>query len=288
MLPEHFSMRSSHFIRLFFVSFFFAAFIFSDTGLKAQQPPSGIDRQQTFTARLMNLEAAASETFRYNASLHNGAAETRLYQLSADIPAGWLLAFKTDGSQVSSINLEAGRTQDITIEINASLNAEPGKFNIPVKAVSSSDTLTLNLEAVVKGSYKLELSTPTGRLSDEVTSGRNTQIHLVVRNAGTIPLKEITLSAQAPSKWEASFEPTKVTELEPGKTAEVIATLKVPDKTIAGDYQTTFSAKETNANADAVFRMTVKTSLLSGWIGILIILLAGALIYYLIRKYGRR
>ncbi|MGN6353632.1 MAG: COG1470 family protein, partial [Parafilimonas sp.] len=113
-------------------------------------------------------------------------------------------------------------------------------------------------------------------------------IHLVVTNTGTIPLKEIDLSAQTPAKWQASFEPSKIAQVEPGKTADVTATLIVPDKTIAGDYVTVFTAKNSNASSDATFRMTVKTSILSGWIGIIVILLAVFLVYRLISKYGRR
>ncbi|GAB3027010.1 hypothetical protein GCM10027051_34820 [Niabella terrae] len=255
---------------------------------RAQSGTPGIDNQQTLTAKLINLEAASTETFRYNASLHNGAATVRLYQLSAGLPEGWMAAFKVDGSQVTSLNLDPGKTQDIVIEINASADAKPGKFQIPVKAVSQDNSLTLNLEAVVKGTYKLELTTPTGRLSDDVTSGSDRKIQLEVRNTGTIALKDITLSGQAPSKWESSFEPAKIAQLDPGKTTAVTATLTVPDKTIAGDYEAKFTAKNANANSDTTFRITVKTSLLSGWIGILVILLAVALVYYLIRKYGRR
>jgi uncharacterized membrane protein len=96
------------------------------------------------------------------------------------------------------------------------------------------------------------------------------------------------LSAEAPLKWTATFEPSKLERLEPGKTQDVKATLTVPDKTIAGDYVTKFTVRNNSANADATFRMTVTTSLLSGWIGILIILLALGIVYYLIRKYGRR
>lgn len=252
------------------------------------QQPTGIDGKSTFTARLMNIEAAANETFRYNTSLHNGAAEQRIYELKADLPIGWMIAYKVEGSQVTSLNLEAGKTQDISIEINATSSTKPDKYKIPIKAISNTDTLLLNLEAVVKGSYSIELTTPSGRLSDEITSGSHKEIQLTVKNSGTLPLNEVELSAQAPSKWEATFEPSKIKELEPGKTVDVTATLKVPDKTIAGDYVTTFSVKNANANAQVTFRMIVKTSILSGWIGILVILIAIGLVYYLIRKYGRR
>jgi uncharacterized membrane protein len=184
--------------------------------------------------------------------------------------------------------MDAGKTQDIAIEINPTTTADPKKYAIPIKAVSSAETLPLNLEAVVKGSYGMTLSTPTGRLSDEVTSGSEKEIQLVIQNTGTLPLKDLQITSQLPTGWESSFDPANIKQLEPGKTINVKATLKVPDKTIAGDYAANFTATNSNTNAPVAFRLMVKTSLLSGWIGVLIILLAIGIVYYLIRKYGRR
>jgi uncharacterized membrane protein len=236
----------------------------------------------------MNIEAATNETFRYNATLHNGSAKTVVYDLTTAMPEGWMIAYKVDGNRVTSLNLDGAKTQDISIEINAAINAKPDKYKIRVKASSAIDTLALDLEAVVKGSYSLELTTPTGRLSDEVTSGSQREIHLVAKNTGTLPLNDIELSSQLPSKWECNFEPAKIQQLDAGKTVDIIAKLNVPDKTIAGDYASTFTIRNANSNAQAAFRIIVKTSLLSGWLGILVILLAAGLVYYLIRKYGRR
>lgn len=261
---------------------FLSALVFNPGFSFSQSPGSA------FTARLMNLEAAVSETFRYNATLHNEARQAKIYELKSEAPIGWNVAFKVEGSQVASFRLDSNRTQDISIEVIPSPTAKPGKYRIPLKAISGTDTAALTIEAVVKGSYAVELTTPTGRLSDEVTEGSSTQLHLVVRNAGTIALDNLELSAQAPSQWEASFEPSKISRLEAGKTIDVTVNLKVPDKTIAGDYVSNFSVKNPNANASAAFRITVKTSFLSGWIGLLVILLAIGIIYYLIRKYGRR
>ena len=69
---------------------------------------------------------------------------------------------------------------------------------------------------------------------------------------------------------------------------DVVVKLTVPEKTIAGDYVTTVTARNNTSNAQLAFRMTVRTSILSGWIGILIILAAITLVFFLIRKYGRR
>jgi uncharacterized membrane protein len=272
--------RSFAFLLLFLTSAF--------ASQAQQQPVTWPAGKSGFIAKLINIEAATSETFRYSTTLHNGSASARIYEFKTDLPFGWTIAYKVDGSQVTSINMDAGKTQDIAIEINATATASPKKYKVPIKAVSGSDTLSLNLEAVVKGSYSLALSTPTGRLSDEVTSGSQKELQLTVKNTGTLPLNDLQVTAQLPTGWESAFEPASIKQLEAGKTIDVKATVKVPDKTIAGDYAANFTATNSNTNSQIAFRLAVKTSLLSGWIGVLVILLAVGIVYYLIRKYGRR
>ncbi|MBE9600791.1 NEW3 domain-containing protein [Pedobacter sp. MC2016-24] len=267
--------------------FFLVIFVFSLT-VRAQNPVINIDGKSSFTAKLLNIEGATSETFRYNATLHNGSAKAAVFEFKTNLPIGWMISYKVDGSQVTSLNLDPGASRDVAVEVNATASTSPGKYSLPVKAMSNADTLSLNLEAVVKGSYGLTLSTPSGKLSEELTSGSHKEIHLDIKNSGTLRLNDIDLSAQLPASWEATFEPAKIKQLEPGKSMAVTAKIKVPDKTIAGDYAATFTATNSNANSPAAFRMVVTTSLLSGWIGILVILLAVTLVYYLIRKYGRR
>ncbi|UYQ95772.1 NEW3 domain-containing protein [Chitinophaga horti] len=242
----------------------------------------------SFTARLMNLEATSKETFRFSATLHNAAPRPVIYNFSAAAPSGWNLMFRVDGMQVTSFRADSGRTQEVSIELTPAPEAKPGKYTVPVHAVSNTDTLLLQLEAVVKGAYAMELTTPNGLLSGEITEGSRKAIHLTVKNTGTLPLDAVEVSAQAPSKWDATFEPAKIERIEPGKSVDVVANLNVPDKTIAGDYVTTFTARNNSVNASAMFRMTVTTSLLAGWIGVVIILAAIAIIYLLIKKYGRR
>ncbi len=76
--------------------------------------------------------------------------------------------------------------------------------------------------------------------------------------------------------------------LEPGNNAQVFATIKADKKAIAGDYVTNIEAKTPEASSKAAFRISVKTPMLLGWIGILIILGALGSVYYLFQKYGRR
>ncbi len=256
--------------------------------LPAHAQQKETQRKSSFTARLINIEAAVKDPFRFSTSLHNGSGQSQIYELRVEAPKGWMALFRTEGTQVAALKLDSGKTQEITLELTASPSTKPGKYTVPLSAVSNNDSLRLELEAVVKGNYSLELTTPTGRLSDDITEGRSKKIQLLVKNTGTLPLNDLEFSSQTPTQWSATYDPAKIERLDPGDAREVTATLSVPDKTIAGDYISTFTAKDSNTSSNAVFRMTVKTSLLSGWIGILVILAALWVVYYLIRKYGRR
>ncbi|GGF39878.1 COG1470 family protein [Echinicola rosea] len=249
----------------------------------AQAPESG----SSLTARLINLEAPVSETFRYQATLKNGASTSAKYTLDGRAPDGWRVRFKVSGKQVTSLQVDPKKSESIAIEVTPAHGAAPGKYDVPVHAVGS-DSLSLNLEAVVEGDYEIMLTTPSGRLSGEVTEGKNKQVNLQVKNTGSLPLGDVSLSSRTPPKWEATFSPSTIEQLDPGKSVDVVATVTVPEKTLPGDYVNKFTAKTAETNSEASYRMTVTTSLLSGWVGILVILVAIGLVYYLIRKFGRR
>lgn len=244
--------------------------------------------KSSFEARLINIEAPSNEPFRYTTTLTNGSAQPVNYSFDAQLPEGWQISYRAEGSLVTSLLMQPNKVQEIGIEISCPVTAKPDKYKILLRAISPADTLQLALEAVVKGSYALELTTASGRLSDEVVSGSSKEILLKVKNTGTLPLNTLELTSQLPGRWEASFDPSTIKQLEAGKSIDVKVNLKVPDKTIAGDYAAKFEIKSAQSNADISFRMIVKTSLLSGWIGMLVIVLAIGLVYFLIRKYGRR
>ena len=241
-----------------------------------------------FKVRLINLEAPSTEVFRYNGSITNPSGQEKIYELQSSLPPGWSVAYKTEGMQVTSINVEPHTSKEISIEITPSYTADIKKHIIPVKAITQGDTAVVKLESVIKGTYKMEISTQNQVLSGNTTTGSKKEIFLTIKNTGSMPLENIELTTQLPSKWESSFEIDKIDKLEPGKTKDVKVNIKVPDKTIAGDYMVNVSAKNSNLESSLAYRMEVKTSLLTGWLGMLLIILAIGFIYILIRKYGRR
>ncbi|NJX14837.1 NEW3 domain-containing protein [Tamlana crocina] len=249
---------------------------------------SGTDNKSSFSSDLINIESSADQVFRFTGTLQNNTSADQIYELSAKLPEGWRTVFKAKGKQITSIKVDSGKRETINLEFYPSHQANPKKYEIPVTAESEEESLNLDLEAVVSGAYALEITTPSGRLSDKITEGEKKDIQLVVKNTASLKLTDIDLSSKTPPKWSVVFSPSEIESLSPGETKQVTATVTVPDKTIAGDYMATFTAKNASTKDQAVFRVSVVTSLTSGLLGTVIIIIAIVVVYILIRKYGRR
>lgn len=241
-----------------------------------------------FTCEQINMQGNSKSTFTYNAVLKNQTSEEQLYALMADAPRGWIVNFKPDYKQATSVNVAANATKNVTIEVTPPTTVAAGTYKIPLRASTSSTSAELTIEAVVTGTYTIELTTPKGLLSTSLTAGENKKIELDVKNTGSAELKDVKLSATSPVDWSVTFEPTQIERLNAGESMRVIATVKASSKAIVGDYMTRMEAKNPEATATAEFRISVKASLLAGWLGFLIIIAALGGIYFLFRKYGRR
>ncbi len=241
-----------------------------------------------FTCKQANMEGHAKSTFNFNAELDNQTGEKQLYSLRANAPRGWSVMFKPNHKQATAVEVEPNKKANITIDVKPPHNIQAGTYKIPVRATTRATTADLELEVVITGSFDLNLTTPTGLLSSSVTAGSTKKIELLIVNTGSSTLDNIRLSASKPKNWEVSFEPDTVNHLEPGGKAIVNASIKADDKAIPGDYVVNLTAQTPEATSKSTFRILVKTPLLWGWLGILVIAVALGGVYYLFQKYGRR
>jgi uncharacterized membrane protein len=251
-----------------------------------------VSQQGTFKTELTtdqpNMAGAANSTFTFNTKLRNSTDAAQAYALNAGTPPGWKVSFKAGYKQVSSVNVEPGHTQDISVEVDPPDETPAGNYKIPVTASTGGTSAEVPLEVNITGSYGLQLTTPTGLLSTNATAGGNKQLELVFRNTGSADLRNIELLSAVPPNWNVSFDPKKIDNLSAGQSAQVAATITPDDKAIVGDYMANLTAKTPEASSLAPLRVSVETSLLWSWAGILIILLALSSVYFLFRKYGRR
>jgi uncharacterized membrane protein len=234
------------------------------------------------------MQGNANSSFTFNTDLKNRTPDKQLYALMAEAPRGWNVSFKSSYQPLTSINIEANVSQPIIIDIKPPDRIEAGTYKIPVIAATNTTSATLVLEVVITGSYNIELTTPTGLLSTSITAGDMKRVELQINNTGSSELTDINLTFSAPLNWDVTFDPKKVDKLQPGKVAQVFATIKADRKAIAGDYVTTIESKTPEVSSKISFRISVETPMLWGWVGVLIIIVALGSVYYLFRKYGRR
>ena len=242
-----------------------------------------------FTSDQPNMEGNSNSSFTFNVNLKNRTAEKQMYALMANAPRGWNVTFKSNYQQVTSVIAEPNNTMPLTIEIKPPENCEAGKYRIPVSASTYSTSANLDLEVVIKGTFSMLLSTPTGLVSGTITAGKQKQVELVIHNTGSAELKDINLvSTSSPIRWEVTFNPNIIKSITPGNSVAVNAVIKADKKAIPGDYVTNIESRTPETTSRLTYRMSVETPLLLGWIGIIIIIIALGTVYYLFRKYGRR
>ncbi|MGC8803257.1 MAG: NEW3 domain-containing protein [Bacteroidales bacterium] len=172
----------------------------------------GTSRSELST-NIPSMEGHSGSTFTFNVDLRNRSGDRQVYVLSSEAPRGWEVVFKSAGKYISSINVESGNTEKLTVEVNPPDNVPAGKYNIPLYASTSTNSASLVLTATITGSYKIELTTPTGLLSTSVPVGGEKKIELWVKNTGSSTLADISMEYTAPPGWEVSFEPKKLQKL---------------------------------------------------------------------------
>src|SRR6185312_9623054 len=152
-----------------------------------------VSQQGTFKTELTtdqaNLVGAANTTFTFNAKLRNSTDATQAYALTASAPPGWKVSFKSSYKEVSSVSIDPGHTQPITIGIDPPDETPAGTYKIPVTASTGATSADLTLEVGITGSYGLEVTTPTGLLSTSATAGDYRKLELVVKNTGSADLR---------------------------------------------------------------------------------------------------
>lgn len=271
----------------------FELFAETDSGREYLLPLSvRVTEQGVFRTEMQvdqaNMEGYADSDFNYNFTLNNQTAQEQNYALSSAAPPGWDVRFRVGGNYATSVALGSNESENISVQVTPPDQTEADTSQIVIRATSGSTSARDTLEAVIKGKYGLNLTTPSSRLSTGITAGGKQTIELLLENSGTVPLRDISLDASAPAEWKVDFESDEITRLDPGETTTVDATITASSKAIAGDYRLQIDASTPEASSEATFRVTVSKSIAWGSAGIIIILLVTGGIAYLFKKYGRR
>lgn len=235
------------------------------------------------------LQGPAGATYRFDLQLANDTPRDAIFDLQGAGPAGWQVTVKPAGEELAtSVEVEAGGTASLSVEVDPPDGAEAGIYPILIQASGAGVVAESKLAVRIIGNYGLTLTTPDERLNADVAAGAPTEVPLLVVNDGTAPLREVELSATNPSGWTTEFRPEQVPEIAPGDSARVVAILTPAEEAVAGDYIVTLRATAAETNDEIDLRATVKTSGLWGLVGVALIVAAIAGLGLLFRRYGRR
>ncbi len=246
--------------------------------------------ESSFEVEYPSQEGDADTDFSFAATLINNTLSNQSYSFSSNAPSGWDVSFMPSGesTKVAALEVEARKSQGVDISVTPPANIEAGTYEINLTAASADEKLSLDLEIVITGSYDVSLSTPSGRLSFDAYANQEAAVQLSITNNGNTELTNVNLTSSAPSGWNVRFANETIELIEAGATIETTAYVTPGEEAMSGDYVTSITVKNSDANDSADFRVTVKTETKWGVTGIAVILILAAAIVIIMRKYGRR
>ena len=246
--------------------------------------------ESSFTAEYPSQEGDATTDFTFSATLINNTLSTQNYSFTSNAPSGWQVSFQPSGesTSVAALDVEARTTQAMDISVTPPENVEVGTYEIPVTATSVNESMTITLSVTITGSYGLTLSTPSGRLSLDAYANQESAVQLSLTNTGNSDLTNVNLTSSSPTGWTVRFANETIDIIEAGATVETTMYITPGEDAMSGDYATTITARNSDANDSVDFRITVKTETIWGLTGIGVIVLLAVVIGIVMRKYGRR
>jgi len=227
------------------------------------------------TSQYPVLTTPTGQTLKFNVDLKNETNKPLTAALVTQAPTGWAVRFKPQfgDTQISSIAVKENATETLSVEVDSPARAEAGEYPLTIRARAGAFEGTANLKVSLKGTPDLRIGTRADTLNTSLTAGRRTPVDILVGNAGTAPVRNLTfVASKKPEKWTVEFKPDKIDAINPGEVREIKMEILAPPRTIAGDYLLSFTPNSADATAKPVeFRVTVSTPTLWGWLGVGII-----------------
>ena len=245
-----------------------------------------------FDVTFPEIKAKAGAAFAFAADLAYAGDEEQTFDLIATGPEGWYVAIAPSyqDSDISAIKMVPGKKESLKITAAPLIKQDPGEYDITITVKNEDLKLEAQttFKAIITSTYDFTLTSKTGMLNTKATSGKNNPFIIVLKSTGSADIENISLKADTPEKWIIKFEPEKIETFKSEETKEIKVTITPPDKTIAGDYMLTFSAKSENSSKNIDVRVTVETPSIWGWVGIGIIVIVVIGVAIIFAKLGRR
>ena len=235
------------------------------------------------------LQGTTEDTFTFSVTLRNDTPRNTTFDLVGQGPEGWQVTARPSGqTQATSVEVEAGGTATVNLTADPGPNVTAGDYPLRLTAAGGGQTVQVDLGVRVTGTYEMTFTTPDERLTAQANPGTTRRVDLVIVNAGSAPLENLTLSGTPPEGWEVTFEPETVPGVQPRDQQRVAANITPANDAVAGDYVVTLSASNEQVDQDVQLRVTVETPVNLALVGLAVIVVAIAGLWWVFRTFGRR
>lgn len=246
-------------------------------------------------AKYPAVEGTPGKAFSYEISVKNAGGDAVVVDLVLNLPekwSGYITPRWESERRINSIKLDGSATERILLTVAPPMDVEKKDYPIKLVAKAGDVEKALDLSAIIKGTYKLQVVPETNRLNFDMVAGEEKRLVLYLWNEGSAPIENISLLAGKPEGWEVKFEPEKLSSLESilvtQKPEQVTAIFKAPERTIPGDYQVSITAAGDQDQKSLDLRATVKVPTSWGWAGIGVIVAVLLLLFGIFMKLKRR
>ena len=246
------------------------------------------------------IEAQATDTFSFAIALKYSSNNSIEFDLATTAPTGWT-AYVTpqyESTRISSITGEAsvfGTTKNIKlVAVPPTYPYEkPGDYTISLKASAGDTVDTLNITAKIlrKPVLAAAPASESGLFNTRATAGKDNIYSIKVSDTGTSDVQNVTFTASTkPDGWDVTFSPEKIDSLAVLDTKTIDVKIKPPSNTTSGDYMLTLqvSGKDVSSTVSMDIRVTVESSTIWGWVGVIIIIIVIAGLFVIFMRFGRR
>jgi len=242
-----------------------------------------------------SMESPSGKAMKYEIEIKNQTEGDQVMDFAVDLPQGWRASISPrwkEEEKISAIKINKGASETILLNVVPPFSAEKDKYLLKFIAQAGELQKSLDLTAVVTGTYTLNLGTETGNLRLSAVAGEEKEYSFYIWNEGSATIDNLSFMSSAPEGWEVKFNPEKIEELpsvaETQKPEKVTMTINVPQNTVPGDYMVTVNASATQDQKKIDFRTTVKVPTKWGWIGVAIIVVILAILFGIFIKLRRR
>ena len=219
----------------------------------------------------------------------------KIFDIIVEYPEGWFAAATPayqKETEITAVKLKNATEENLRVVAIPLIDMDPGEFDIKITIKSSieDDPLegSVEFKAIITSTYQMDLKTKTGRLSTDVTSGKDNHYKLIITNNGSASIENIALTSSEPEGWKITFDTDEIEVLEAGEEIEIDANISPAEKAIAGDYIVNLSANSDNAEDAIELRITVETPTIWGIIGIAVIVIVIVAVAFIFARLGRR